>query len=47
MGVELVPRSPRLHRALIRAEEWLERALERAGLLRSLAWRYVLVADRH
>jgi SAM-dependent methyltransferase len=46
VGLELVPRSARLRRVLLGLELTLERLLARARLLRRLAWRYVLVADR-
>lgn len=46
VGVALVPPWPWLHPLLLALEARLERLLRRVGLLRHLAWRYVLVAQR-
>jgi SAM-dependent methyltransferase len=46
VGVPLVPRIAGLQRLLLWIEERLERVLARTRVLRRLAWRYLLVADR-
>jgi SAM-dependent methyltransferase len=46
VGVNLVPPWRWLHHLLLRAEAVVERILDRVGLLRHCAWRYLLVADR-
>jgi ubiquinone/menaquinone biosynthesis C-methylase UbiE len=46
VGPELVPNRPRVHGAILRTEEKLEQRLNRRGLGRGLAWRYLVVGER-
>jgi len=46
VGPRLVPSWPWLGRALLGAEELTERVVNRLGLGRAIAWRYLIVADR-
>jgi len=46
VGVELVPDWPRLHCFLLAAEEKAESLVNRLGLGRQLAWRYLIAGER-